>query len=125
MPSPQAVKHDSRAVPGGGPKWHPRNQDESEHDHPGDGPGQPERSPAPKLVNDHGRTVQRPPKHESPCSAVPEAAGNGRQTEVEQSPAAAGPVSAERNVDVVAKESAEGDVPAPPELLNVERAIRR
>ena len=65
------------------------------------------------------------PHRKRPRRAVPEAADEHREHEVHVAPALAVPISAERDVEVVAQEPRERHVPAPPEFRDVCRLVGR
>ena len=67
--------------------------------------------------------MQRAPEHEHPGGAVPEPRHDHGQEIVEQGPRLPLPVAAQGDVDVVPEPGGERDVPAAPELREVERAV--
>src|SRR5205814_9860318 len=63
--------------------------------------------------------------HDALPISVPESAEQHREDQVNVSAAEPAPVSAERNVKIFAQPGGERDVPAPPEIGDRFRAIRR
>src|SRR5215831_5845982 len=81
--------------------------------------GRPESlQPAPgaHALEHEEAAVIEPPGHEGPGGAVPEAAEEEDDPEVEEGADGAAPIAAERHVDIVAKPRRKRDVPAAPEL---------
>ena len=70
-------------------------------------------------VHDQEQPVQPAPQHEVPRRAVPQPAQQHRRHQVDIAPRLAAPVAAQRDIDVVAQETAQRDVPAAPELADV------
>src|SRR2546422_4996008 len=77
------------------------------------------------MIRRQSQTVQRAPDDERPRRAVPEAADQERQHQVaiKIDPALAN--AAERNEDVIEKPVGKRYVPAPPEIAQAQRSIRR
>ena len=72
----------------------------------------------------HRHAVHRAPQHEFPLGAVPQAAQEHRQPEIQIGAPGAVPAAAQRNVQVVAEPGRQTDVPAPPEVARVQRDVR-
>ena len=70
------------------------------------------------------RAVEQAPDHEVPAGAVPQAAQEEHDDQVEVRRAGRDAVAAERHVEVVAEPARQRDVPAAPELLDVSRDVR-
>ena len=107
-------------------KQNPGAIDEGEGQEPGDINRQPEGAPAcPQSVHDQGDAVRRTPEHEGPGRAVPESAQEKGEEKVRQHSGEAFAVAAQRNVQIVAQPTGQGDVPATPEVLNVGGLVGR
>src|SRR5271157_906159 len=68
--------------------------------------------------------MHTPPEHEGPTRSVPETDNEESDHQVEQDVPLRNPVSAEGNVDVVSHKPAQGNMPASPELLDIQRSVR-
>src|SRR4030095_6963911 len=79
----------------------------------------------PAVVDDKVDAVQRAPHDECPCRAMPEPTEQHGDQQIDVAPRTAVSVAAEGDVEVVAEEAREGDVPAMPELDDVLRLVRR
>ncbi len=77
------------------------------------------------VVRHEVKAVQTAPDHERPARAVPQAAEQHRDEEIAVAEQEAATVSAERDVEVIAQEQRERDVPAPPEFDDGGRSIWR
>src|SRR5687767_707540 len=79
----------------------------------------------PQQALDHEiKPVEQTPDNECPGGAVPEAADEHDDDEIDEGAGWAGAVAAERDVEVVAQESGERDMPAPPEIREADGGIR-
>ena len=72
-----------------------------------------------RACDDQVQPVQPAPQHEVPGGAVPQPAQQHRRHQIDVAPHLAVPVAAERDVDVIAQEPAQRDVPAAPEVGDV------
>lgn len=79
----------------------------------------------PEVVDHQEHAVQRAPDHEGPGGAVPEAAQQHREEQVQVAPGRPLAVAAQRHVEIVAQEVRQRDVPAPPEFDDVGRLVGR
>src|SRR5262245_43787734 len=77
------------------------------------------------MVHDQIDAVQPAPDDKQPAGAVPQAADQHHQQKIQVSPETAAAVAAERDVQVVAQEARQRDVPAPPELNDASRLVGR
>ena len=113
-----------------GPEKDPRETDEVERDQHGPQPAQPgSDGPAtavtgvplfnPLRIEQKVQPVQRPPDYKGPVGAMPEAADHEHEKRVQSCPPRAEPVAAQRNIEVLAEPSGEGDMPPAPEILDV------
>ena len=71
------------------------------------------------------QSVVRAPNDEDPVRAVPQSTQQHRDHEVSVRHETRASIATERDVDVVAKKRRERDVPAPPEIREVRRLVRR
>ena len=78
---------------------------------------------AEELVYGKCYAVQAAPYDEVPRSAVPESAQQHGQNQVDVGTYLAFPVTAQRNVEVIAQPGGQGDVPAVPEIGHAVRLI--
>ena len=69
--------------------------------------------------------MERAPDDEIPPRPVPKPAKEHGEEKIEVAPPAAEAVAAERDVEVVAEKTGEGDVPAPPEIDDVAGFVGR
>ncbi len=83
------------------------------------------RLPVQRAFHAQADPVDRSPGHERPRRAVPQPAEQHRDHHVPVRHERALPVTAERDVDVVAQPAGERHVPAPPEVLQRDRGVRR
>src|SRR2546426_1165677 len=72
--------------------------------------------PEAEALEHEEAAVIEPPRHEGPGRAVPEAAEEEDEPEVEVGAGGAVAIAPEGNVEIVAKPRGERDVPPPPEL---------
>ena len=77
----------------------------------------------PGVVDHQVDAVQPAPDHEGPAGAVPQPAEQHRDHQVGVAARRAAPVAAERDVEVVAQEARQRDVPAAPEVDDVDRLV--
>jgi len=70
-----------------------------------------------QMIDAEINSVQAAPNDKIPAGAVPEPAEQHRHQQILVTPAFAEPVAAERNVEIVAQEPRQRDVPAPPESM--------
>ena len=117
--------HDGDGVREGGcPEEDPADRDEDEGANPLQGGMKPVPLAAEETVEHAGGSVEQAPEQEEPACAVPEAAGQEDDHEVQagadRTPAAA----AQREVDIIGQEAGEGDVPALPELPDIHALVR-
>ena len=81
---------------------------------------------APEAVDDLSDAMEQPPEQEGPPGGrATTSAEQERNDEIAEHDRFAAPVAAERNVNIIAQEAAERHVPAPPEILDAERLVRR
>ncbi len=71
------------------------------------------------VVDAEVEAVESAPEHEDPCGTVPEPAEKHGDEEVEVAAGVPFSVAAEGEVEVVAEEGGECDVPASPELDDI------
>ena len=71
------------------------------------------------------QAVQSAPDHEGPAGAMPEAAEQHRRHQRRIRAALAVTIAAERNVEIVAQPRRQRDVPAPPEIGEADRRVRK
>ncbi len=133
-PDHQPTEHGEGGAEGVRPEEQPPEADHLEGHEPGPRPpprvdrfggqsaGCPHRPAA--APDDLADTVVGAPEHEGPGGAVPEAAEEHGDEDVDRDPPLAPAVATERNVEIVAQPERERDVPAPPEVLEVERGVR-
>ena len=88
-------------------------------------PGDPVQPLAEETFRHHEKTVQHTPQNKGPGSAVPQAADQKGQKQIQISTDSTLAVSTQRAVDIGAQRPAEGDVPPAPEYGNALRAVRR
>ena len=92
------------------------------------GPRFPQRELAPGLLHeplaDQEQPVQSAPDDKRPGGAVPQAAEQHRQHQVDVGAARALAVAAQRHVEVVAQPGRQRDVPASPEVREADRRVR-
>ena len=67
--------------------------------------------------------MEQTPDDKGPGRAVPEAADEHHDHEIDHGARGAGAVAADRDVKVIAQESGERDVPAPPEIREPDRGV--
>ena len=77
------------------------------------------------MVHRQRRAVQPAPGDEGPVGAVPQPAQQHGDDDVRRLAQRAAAVAAERDVEVVAQEARQRHVPAPPEIADRHRAVRR
>ncbi len=77
-----------------------------------------------RVEHDEHRAMPRPPDHEEPCRAVPQAAEQHRDHEVAVLPESPAAIASERNVQVIAQPERERHVPAPPEVARIGGLVR-
>src|SRR5438552_6914641 len=116
---------------GGGERFGAEPNPRAEHEHERGGDAQGAREPLirgfatrPAFGNEQ-RTVISAPEDEGPVRPVPQAAEEHDDGEVRVGAPAAEAVSAQWNVKVIPQKRAERNVPAPPEVRDAVRAIRR
>ena len=80
---------------------------------------------APGMIDAEIDAVQRAPRDESPGRAVPEAAEQHGDHQIDIAQHAAAAVAAERDVEIVAQELRQRHVPAPPEIDDASRLVGR
>src|SRR6202011_1852123 len=120
----QAAQHLPRTISRSGAEEHPGDHDGKE----GDGPATNFRGQTsgrgvlfvaaprmPEMIDAEIDAVQAAPHQEIPARAVPEPAEQHRHQQIDVTARLAEPVAAERNIEVVAQEARQRDVPAPPE----------
>ncbi len=88
-------------------------------------PEQSEQLALPPVIDAQKNAVQPAPDQERPVRAVPETAQQHRDQKVHIAARAALAVAAQRNIQVIAQESRQRHVPAPPEIDDVFRFVGR
>ena len=88
------------------------------------GSARADRSPPPALDGERYSAVQSAPDHEGPVRAVPQAAEQHGQHQVDVGARCAAAIAAERHVEIVAQPGRQRDVPAPPEIGEADRRVR-
>ncbi len=88
-------------------------------------PAEPPAQRPPGVVDHQVEPVQRAPCDEGPGGAVPEPAEQHGEEEVAVAPRRAVPVAAERDIEVVAQETRQRHVPAPPEIDDIDGLVWR
>ena len=81
--------------------------------------------PAPKMVHDEQTSMQAAPDDIRPASTMPEADDQHAQEKIAQLSRGTAAAAPERDVEVVLDPEAERHMPAPPEINNGTRLIRR
>src|SRR5579862_7155239 len=77
-----------------------------------------------EFMNGQINPVQRAPRYKSPRRPMPQPAEKHRDEQIQVRAKRALPISAQRNVQVIAQPRRKTDVPAPPELRDVCRKVR-
>ena len=79
----------------------------------------------PAVIDDQKHAVQSAPDHKSPARAVPQSAQQHGGHQIHIAMRAALAVAAQRDIQIVAQETRQRDVPAPPEFDDVDRLVGR
>ena len=99
-----------------GTERHPRDDDREQGQRAAGSRG---KLPAELAMHDQVQSVQPAPQDEIPRGTVPQPAQQHRRHQIDVAPRLAVPVAAERDIDVLAQEPAQRDVPAAPEVGDV------
>ena len=123
------LEYIERVLKGGGPEKDPGKAYQQEGDRNGDNAQQGVQPsvgletgaffvPWEKAFDNLKRAVNAAPEHIVPACAVPQAADQEGDHDVECMPDASHPVSSQRDIDIVSQPAGKGDMPSSPEILN-------
>ena len=107
------------------PEKHPGDVDEQKRHGPAEPLGQGVPTLAPQPLRHLGQTVEHAPEDEGPACAVPDAADQIHQQDIQIGAALTLPAAPQRKVDVFPEEGRQGHVPALPELRHRQAAVGR
>src|SRR5690606_9761591 len=77
------------------------------------------------VIDDEHEAMRRAPEHKGPGRTVPQPAQHHGGEKIEIAPRLSPSVAAKRDIKIIAQEARQGHVPAPPEIDDAHRLIRR
>ena len=104
---------------------HPGHDDEAEIDHPLQRRVQAVIRLAEEAVEHARRPVHQPPEQEEPARAMPQAAEQEDDHQIDAGARQPFPTAAEREIDIGGQKAGERDMPPLPEFADVEALVRR